>query len=131
MSQETPNWHARGLLFENCNCQLVCPGHMHFDQLCTHECCLGYWGVRIESGYWGDLPLDGMRAILVYDSPQHMISGGWTEFLLIDEGADLKMKNQQGMTALDFAKRANRSESAELISKAQPAVPKRPAEGKW
>jgi hypothetical protein len=60
---------------------------MHFDQLCTHERCLGYWGLRIESGFWGDLPLHGLRAILVYDSPQHMISGGWTETLLIDEAA--------------------------------------------
>ncbi len=23
-------WRAKGLLFENSNCQLVCPGHMSF-----------------------------------------------------------------------------------------------------
>jgi len=51
--------------------------------------------------------------------------------LLVDEGADLKMKNQQGMTAADFAKRANRGETAEMLLKAQPAVPKRPSDGKW
>jgi len=36
----TVGWHARGLLFENCSCQLVCPGHMHFSQPCTQERCL-------------------------------------------------------------------------------------------
>jgi ankyrin repeat protein len=50
--------------------------------------------------------------------------------LLIDEGADQAMKNQQNMTALDFAKRANRGDAVLLLSKA-PAAPKRPADGKW
>ena len=36
--------------------------------------------------------------------------------LLLDEGADTLMKNQQGMTALDFAKRANRPDAIELLS---------------
>jgi len=51
--------------------------------------------------------------------------------LLIDEGADQSMKNQQGMTALDFAKRGNRGDSVELLSRSQAAAPKRPADGKW
>src|SRR5262249_59594081 len=29
------SWWARGLLFENCSCTLVCPGHLHFSQNCT------------------------------------------------------------------------------------------------
>lgn len=38
---------------------------------------------------------------------------------LIAEGAFLDVKNQQGMTAIDFAKRANRSDVEELIAQAQ------------
>jgi ankyrin repeat protein len=38
--------------------------------------------------------------------------------LLLDEGADTAMKNQQNMTAVDFANRANRSDAAELIAAA-------------
>lgn len=83
----TPTWWAKGLLFENCNCQLVCPGHVHFDQLCTHERCLGYWAMRFDDGQFGEVPLAGLRAVIAFDSPQHMISGGWTEILLIDESA--------------------------------------------
>jgi hypothetical protein len=39
--------------------------------------------------------------------------------LLLDEGADLSLKNQQGMTALDFADRGKRPDAIELLTKAQ------------
>ncbi|MEZ5291131.1 MAG: DUF1326 domain-containing protein [Vicinamibacterales bacterium] len=83
----TPAWHARGLMFENCTCQVVCPGHMHFSQACTHERCLGYWAIRIDDGRYGDVPLDGLRAFVAFDSPQRMMDGGWTEVVVIDESA--------------------------------------------
>lgn len=80
-------WRARGLLFENCSCQLVCPGHMHFEQLCTHERCRGYWAIRVDEGRFGPVVLDGLKAVVAYDSPQRMIAGGWTEVVIIDEAA--------------------------------------------
>jgi hypothetical protein len=83
----TNNWWARGLLFENCSCQLVCPGHVHFQQLCTHHRCVGYWAIRIDAGAFGNISLDGVKAVVVYDTPQHMITGNWTEGLIIDEAA--------------------------------------------
>jgi hypothetical protein len=82
------NWWARGLLFENCSCQLVCPGHVHFQQLCTHHRCVGYWAIRVDQGAFGTVRLDGVKAVVVYDAPQHMITGNWTEGLIIDEAAD-------------------------------------------
>jgi hypothetical protein len=85
-SSATP-WHARGLLFENCTCQLVCPGHMHFSQACTHERCLGYWAVRIDHGAYGAVPLAGVKAFIAFDSPQHMIEGNWTEVIIVDAAA--------------------------------------------
>ena len=80
-------WWAKGLLFENCNCTVVCPGHVHFDQLCTHERCKGYWAIRFREGDLGGVDLTGVDAVVGYDSPQHMISGGWTEVILIGDGA--------------------------------------------
>jgi len=85
-------WWARGLLFENCNCQLVCPGHVHFQQLCTHERCVGYWAVRFDEGRFAEVPLAGLRAVIAYDCPQRMIEGNWTEVILIDEEADEKQR---------------------------------------
>ena len=48
--------------------------------------------------------------------------------LLLQEGADPQLKNQQGLTAIQFAQRANRAEAAEAIAAAIRS--KRPA-GKW
>lgn len=50
--------------------------------------------------------------------------------LLLAEGADVTMKNQLGMTAVDFANRANRSEAAALIAATSAAKPV-PKDGKW
>ena len=81
-------WHAKGLLFENCNCQLVCPGHMSFKQLCTHERCFGTWGIHIEEGRYRDVVLDGLDVAIFWDSPRHMIAGGWTTMFLVSDRAD-------------------------------------------
>ena len=51
--ESSQGWFARGLLFENCSCQIVCPGHVHFDQLCTHERCEAWWAIRIDEGELG------------------------------------------------------------------------------
>ncbi len=80
-------WWARGLLFENCNCQSVCPGHVHFDQYCTHERCVGYWAIRVDEGEFDGVRLDGTKAVIAYDCPPHMIDGDWTETIFIDEQA--------------------------------------------
>ncbi len=48
--------------------------------------------------------------------------------LLVDEGADTGLKNEQGLTALDFAKRANRVDVETFLAKAMEA--KRP-KGAW
>lgn len=60
---------------------------MHFSQFCTHERCLGYWAIRVDHGQFGDVPLAGVKAVIAYDSPQLMISGNWTEVVIIDEAA--------------------------------------------
>ena len=84
MTEATAPWWARGLLFENCSCQLVCPGHIHFDNLCTYDRCIGYWALRIDDGRFSDVALGGAKAVLVYDCPKHMIEGNWSQRILID-----------------------------------------------
>lgn len=80
-------WWARGLIFENCSCTLVCPGHMHFSQNCTHERCKGFWAIRIDEGAFGSVPLAGTRALVAFDTPRRMIDGQWQETIIIDEAA--------------------------------------------
>ncbi|WP_428294466.1 ankyrin repeat domain-containing protein [Hydrogenophaga sp.] len=48
--------------------------------------------------------------------------------LLLEEGADPLLRNQQGLTAIDFAHRANRAASAEIIAA---FVRARQPKGKW
>jgi hypothetical protein len=81
-------WWAKGLLFENCNCQLICPAHVSFKQNCTHERCTGYWAMRFEEGDFGGVPLAGLGALVVFETPQRMYEGRWIEGLYLDERAD-------------------------------------------
>lgn len=48
--------------------------------------------------------------------------------ILLEEGADPLLKNQQGLTAIDFAQRANRAEVAEIIAA---FVRAKQATGRW
>ena len=48
--------------------------------------------------------------------------------LLLEAGADPLLKNQQGLSAIDFARRVSRTEAVEMIAA---AVRKRQATGKW
>ena len=48
--------------------------------------------------------------------------------LLLDAGADTAMKNQLGMTAIDFAVRGNRPDAAELITR---QIQRSKPPGKW
>ena len=84
---ERTAWWARGLIFENCACTLVCPGHLHFSQLCTHERCKGFWAFRFDDGAFGTVALKGTRALIAFDTPQRMIDGGWIQALIIDQAA--------------------------------------------
>jgi hypothetical protein len=80
-------WWARGLLVENCSCTLVCPGHIHFSQSCTHERCKGYWAIRVDDGLFDHTTLAGTRAVIAFDTPQRMIDGGWLQTIIIDDSA--------------------------------------------
>jgi hypothetical protein len=89
---KSPDWWAIGLLFENCNCQLICPAHISFKQNCTHERCQGYWAILFEEGAYGDIPLHGLMAAVFFDTPQRMYEGGWIEKLYLDVRSDASQK---------------------------------------
>lgn len=84
---QTVPWRAKGLLLENCNCLGVCPGHIHFSNNCSHDRCIGYWAVQIYSGFFGEVDLSGLQCVVAFDSPKKMISGNWTEVIIVDKKA--------------------------------------------
>lgn len=83
MSQS--GWKASGLLFENCSCDVICPGHVHFSQGCTQDYCIGYWALRFDSGEIDGVDLAGAKAFIVYSSPKVMIDGNWSQEMILDE----------------------------------------------
>lgn len=43
--------------------------------------------MRFDEGAFGAVPLAGTKAVVVFDSPQRMIDGGWTQVIIIDRAA--------------------------------------------
>lgn len=80
----TTGWQAKGLLFENCTCDVICPGHVHFSQGCTHDRCVGYWAFRFDEGAIDGVDLAGAKALIAFDSPKVMIEGGWVQEIVLD-----------------------------------------------
>ncbi len=80
-------WHIKGLLFENCSCQLICPAHISFKNVCNHDRCRGHWAFHIDEGRVADVILDSLNIVVVFDSPVQMHSGNWTQVFFIDERA--------------------------------------------
>ncbi len=80
-------WWAEGLLFENCNCTAVCPGHIHFSQRCSRERCRGYWAIRFDGGRVNEVDLAGMAAVILYETPPVMVEGGWKQAIVISDRA--------------------------------------------
>jgi hypothetical protein len=81
-------WKVSGLLFENCSCQLICPAHISFKNYCTRDRCTGHWAIHIDEGQYGETILNGLNGVVVFDAPQRMYEGGWTETLYLDDRAD-------------------------------------------
>ena len=84
------DWWAEGLLFENCNCTAVCPGHIHFSQKCTHNVCRGFWAIRFVAGRVEQpvtVDLAGIDAVVVYETPQVMVDGGWKQLIIVSDHA--------------------------------------------
>ncbi len=86
------DWWAEGLLFENCNCTAVCPGHIHFSQKCTHEVCHGFWAIRFDGGRVGEVDLAGVDVVVVYETPQVMVDGGWKQVIIVSDRAGVAQR---------------------------------------
>ncbi|MBI1775592.1 MAG: DUF1326 domain-containing protein [Proteobacteria bacterium] len=77
-------WWVNGTLFENCNCQLLCPAHVSFRQDCHEERCVGYWGIHVDKGRFGRLVVEPQTAAVLYESPRRMHTAGWRVQIFLD-----------------------------------------------
>jgi hypothetical protein len=84
----TVPWAIKGELILNCNCTVFCPCVISLgDHPPTEGYCMGWAGIRIDSGHYGDEDLGGLNVGLLLEIPGKMGRGNWKAAAYIDERA--------------------------------------------
>jgi len=81
-------WEIKGELILNCCCTVFCPCVISLgEHPPTEGTCMGWAGIRIDSGYYGDEDLSGLNVGLLLEIPGRMGRGNWKAAAYIDERA--------------------------------------------
>ncbi|MDR9394739.1 MAG: DUF1326 domain-containing protein [Roseovarius sp.] len=84
----TVPWAMKGELILNCNCTVFCPCVISLgDHPPTEGYCMGWAGIRIDEGHFGDTDLGGLNVGLLLEIPGKMARGNWKAAAYIDERA--------------------------------------------
>lgn len=81
----TIEWMIKGPSFVNCNCDWGCP--CQFNALPTHGNCQAISSMRIDKGHFGDVKLDGLCWVGLFDWPGPIHEGGGSCQPIVDERA--------------------------------------------
>lgn len=84
-------WEIKGTEFANCNCIYACP--CQFNALPDKGFCEAVGSFQIEQGHFGDVQLDGLRAVAIYRWPGAVHQGNGSMQLIIDERADASQRD--------------------------------------
>ena len=84
-------WRMQGPEIANCNCDWGCP--CQFNALPTHGNCRAMTGMRIDSGYFGDLSLTGLKWAGMFAWPRAIHQGGGQALVVIDPAASEAQRN--------------------------------------
>lgn len=84
------DWYVEGVSFGNCSCRYGCP--CQFEDLPSQGYCRGFEVLRIDKGRFGDVPLAGLQAALVYAWPGAVFQGNGAMQAIIDERADARQR---------------------------------------
>ncbi len=76
-------WEIRGRELATCNCDAGCP--CQFNSLPTKGSCSAIVGIAIDAGRFGDVALDGLRAVFVGSWPGAIHQGNGRAMLVIDQ----------------------------------------------
>lgn len=79
-------WYVEGVEFGSCNCDYGCPCQFEAARP-THGHCRGFEVVRVDRGHFGDVPLGGLHAALIYAWPGPVYKGDGQIQAIIDERA--------------------------------------------
>lgn len=89
---DSVQWQLSGDYFENCSCNVLCPCLVSPSAPLTAVPTEGYCDVpllfHIDSGRFGDVPLDGLNVAVMVHAPEVMANGNWSVAAYVDERAD-------------------------------------------
>lgn len=85
------SWRITGEEVGGCNCAWGCP--CQFNALPTRGRCEGFVTVRVATGHFGQVRLDGVRFAMAFSFPGAMHEGNGTVQLLVDAGASVEQRN--------------------------------------
>jgi DNA-binding PadR family transcriptional regulator len=81
-------WAIKGRYMEACSCDFLCPCiPRNATTPATHDFCKVALTFAIESGRYGDVPLDGVRFTVFFQSKAIMTQGGWIGGVIVDTAA--------------------------------------------
>jgi hypothetical protein len=75
---------------ETCNCDFLCPCPTSGLQKSTHGTCTFAMAFDVDHGSFDGTKLDGLKFIVVGETPGNMIEGGWKVGLIVDSIASEK-----------------------------------------
>ena len=90
----TPAWKVSGQYYETCSCDFICPclpGQMAVKP--TQGTCTFAMAFRVDSGRFGDVPLDGLGFIVLGRTPEAMNQGNWSVGVVADERASAAQRD--------------------------------------
>ena len=79
------DWEIRGPEINSCNCDWGCP--CQFNSLPTHGDCRATMAFQVDTGHFGDVRLDGLRAAGMFAWPGAVHQGNGECLPIIDERA--------------------------------------------
>lgn len=85
------SWRITGEEVGGCNCAWGCP--CQFNALPTRGRCEGFVTVRVATGHFGQVRLDGVRFAMAFSFPGAMHEGNGTVQLLVDTRASVEQRD--------------------------------------
>lgn len=84
-------WEIQGRELVNCNCSYGCP--CQFNAAPTHGRCEAIGAFAVDRGHYGDVALDGLRAVMVVQWPGPIHEGKGKAQPIIDAAGDQRQRD--------------------------------------
>lgn len=81
------SWNLTGSYVETCSCELMCPCNLSFDHGATYDFCRSTLVFSIRAGRIEGSDVEGLKVVVIIDTPKVMTDGNWRVCMFVDERA--------------------------------------------